>query len=114
MLQIDLHPDVNVLVGWSDGHLNARQRQMTSDMQARLAALGRRAPRALVFTDSQLSRGVITAMGWCIDVNARAFTKASLVRTLTAEGFTSAQAAELQQTINSMVHELQRTSSPQP
>lgn len=97
-------PEVTMLVVWTDGQLSAVQRQMVGDMHARLQQEGHAQPTAFTFTDSTLSRGVMTALRWLGVLESRAFPKAALATTMHAAGLMPAEVDALAQA----VHDLER------
>lgn len=106
---LPLHlPEVWTIV-WTDGQLDSSQRREVIEMIKRrpiVPATGKRQwSRALMFTSSVVSRGVMQALGW-MGANINSFAKPDLFKGLRAEGFAADEAAAIHAAIVALEAEI--------
>lgn len=104
MREVALLPKESRMVIWAGGSINEKQRRAASQGNNTLR------PRAVLFTDSFISRGRMSTTWMGMDVTA--YCKARFAPGMTIEGFAAAETEELRAAIANMERELTAEQPP--
>ena len=99
MREVALLPKESRMVIWAGGSINAKQRRAASQGSNKLRL------RTIIFTDSMISRGVMSAMSW-MGMDVIAYAKARFAAGMEAEGFDAPDTEEVRAAIANMEREL--------